>query len=126
MKILQKNSDIIRLCNMAFFGYHGPRTIEREIGQHYHVDVSLHLDIKSAADADDIGKTIDYTEIYEIAREVITKNSFKLIETLAERIAENILSRYVVKKVDVSVRKLKPAIQGIMDYVEISISREIA
>jgi len=124
MMSTNKKLDVIRLRNMSFFGYHGPRSIEREIGQHYQVDVELYLDIQDAALNDDFSKTIDYTKIYEIGREVITKNNFKLIETIAERIAGIILSDYDIFRVDVSVRKLKPAIQGIMDYVEILISRE--
>ncbi|MFC1477422.1 dihydroneopterin aldolase [candidate division KSB1 bacterium] len=118
------NGDIIKLSNMCFFGYHGPRTIEREVGQHYQVDVSLHLNIVNASHSDDIAETIDYTEVHEIAREIITKTNFKLIETIAERIAERILDHYAVSRVDVAVRKLKPAIRGIMDHVEIKISRE--
>lgn len=124
MQIVKKESDIIRLCNMAFFGYHGPRSIERQLGQHYQVDVEIEIDIREAGETDDIQKTIDYTQVYEITREIITKHSYKLIESVAEKIAENILKEYQVVRTDVSVRKLKPAIQGIMDYVEISISRK--
>ena len=123
MKSNRDNTDVIRLYNMAFFGYHGPRSIEREIGQHYQVDVEIFFDIREASQSDDFSKTIDYAEIYEIAREIITKNSFKLIESMAERIAAKILAQYNIQKVNVSVRKLKPAIQGIMDHVEITISR---
>ena len=109
---------------MAFFGYHGPRAIEQEIGQHYQVDAVLYTDVKEAAEADDFSLTIDYSEIYETARQVITKHRFKLIETIAEKIAHNILAAYDINKVEISVRKLKPAIRGVMDYVEVTISRK--
>lgn len=124
MKIEPCKPDVIRLSNMAFFGYHGPRSIEREIGQQYMADVELHLMRTKIPSEDDISKTVDYIEIFDIAREIIENQSFKLIETIAEKIAGAILEKYDIISVDVSVRKLKPAIQGVMDYAEIKISRK--
>jgi len=87
-------------------------------------DVEIHLNTRLAAEEDDIKKTIDYIEIYEITHDIITRNSYKLVETIAERIAERILEQYDVSRVSVSIRKLKPAIQGVLDYIEIKICRE--
>ena len=124
MKIEPCKPDQIRLSNMAFFGYHGPRSIEREIGQQYMADIELHLKRTKIPPEDDISKTVDYIEIFDIARDIIENHSYKLIETIAEKIACEVLDKYDVVSIDVSVRKLKPAIQGVMDFAEIKISRK--
>lgn len=109
---------------MSFFGHHGPWTNERKIGNHYQADINIYLDTRKAAKSDSIRKTIDYSGIFDIAQEVIERNSYKLLETIAEKIARKILEMFDIISVDVTIRKLKPSLRGVVDFVEITISRK--
>ena len=57
--------------------------------------------------------------------EHIGKNErFNLIETLANKIAKTILSKFPICEVVVRVRKLSPPIEGVLGYVEVEITRK--
>jgi len=57
------------------------------------VDVEIHLDTRPAGLADDLSRTVDYREIFDICRSVVEGPSRQLIETLAESIATAMLER---------------------------------
>ncbi len=60
---VQSGRDRISLIGISAFGYHGVFDSERQQGQRFVVDVSCTLDLSSAADTDDLGKTIDYAAL---------------------------------------------------------------
>jgi len=84
--------DRIELEGMAFSGRHGVRPAEREQPQEFKVDVKLDADVGAAGRSDNVGDTVDYRLVYAIAKEVIEGESAQLIETLAEKIADRVLS----------------------------------
>ena len=116
--------DIIRLTNMIFYAHHGYYEAERELGQKFEVDIELEYDLSQAAQEDDLTKTVDYTEVYTITRNIFENYKFKLIETAAERIAEKILQLPGVPAVRVVVRKPHAPLNGLLDHVEIEIFRK--
>lgn len=116
-------SDRIVVKDMVFYAYHGVFEAEREIGQRFEVDVELHLDLRSAAQTDDIDKTINYVEVYTAIKEVVEEQEFRLIESLAEAIAALILSAYDLEAVVVRVRKPSVPIGGVVGGVEVEITR---
>ena len=81
-------TDHIELTNMVFQGRHGVLELERARAQPFEVDVEIHLDLRPAGLADDLSKTVDYRDVFEICRSVIEGPSRLLIEALAEQIAE--------------------------------------
>lgn len=115
-------SDRLVLKNMVFYGYHGAFAAEKELGQRFEVDVELHLDFKSAAA--DLELSVNYVEVYTLVKEIVEEREFNLLETLAETIAGEILSAYSVEEVVVRVRKPFPPSGGILDHVEVEISRK--
>ena len=116
--------DIIRLTKMIFYAHHGFYEAERELGQKFEVDIELEYDLSRAAREDDLTKTIDYTAVYKITKNIFENYKFKLIETAAERIAEKILQLPGVPAVRVAVRKPHAQVNGLLDHVEIEIYRE--
>ena len=85
-------ADRIILNGIQFYGYHGVPDAEQETGHRYEVDLVLEADIAAAAAADDVEQTVDYGAV---AREVLalgTQHRFRLIETLAVRIADQIMA----------------------------------
>lgn len=93
---------------MQLFGYHGVRDDEREHGQPFAIDTEIEFDFP---DRDDLSETVDYVGVIEKIREVNEKSSFRLIETFAQAIAEEILKNFrQARRVAVRVKKLRPSV----------------
>lgn len=116
-------SDKIVLRDMVFYGYHGVFEAEREIGQRFEVDVELHLDLRSAGRSDDLDATVNYVDVYTVVKDIVEEQEFDLVESLAEAVAQQILSAYDLERVVVRVRKPHAPIGGITGGVEVEIIR---
>jgi dihydroneopterin aldolase len=91
---------------MVFHGFHGTLPAERELGQPFVVDVELRLDLRPAGLSDDLAKTVNYGEVYSLARQIVEGEPAGLTETVAERIANATLEEHpLVEVVRVKVRK---------------------
>src|SRR4028118_708550 len=86
--------DRIIIEGMVFFGHHGVLPAERELGQPFVVDVELWLDLRPAGLSDDLAKTVDYGEVYRLAKQVVEGEPADLTETVAERIANATLEEH--------------------------------
>ena len=119
-------TDRISLMNMRFEGTHGVLEEERLAPQPFEVDVELHLDLRPAGLTDDLSKTADYRDAFEICREIVEGASCRLIETLAERIAARLLAAFeeaAVSEVVVRIRKPAVMLPGQLDAAEVEIRR---
>jgi len=116
--------DKIILKGIQFYGYHGVSEVEREVGQKYAVDITIPFELEQAGKSDNIEKTINYSKIYEIVMQVGTSESFKLIETLAQKIADSILDNFPINSVTLKVMKLTPPIAGTLDFAGVEITRK--
>lgn len=116
--------DWIRLKNITFYAHHGYYEAERELGQKFEVDIEVNCNLEPATHSDDLKTTIDYRAVYQIARETFENYKFKLIESVAERIAGKILKLPGILKVIIRVRKPHVPLNGLLDHVEVEIFRE--
>lgn len=57
-------------------------------------------------------------------KEVLVEKEYRLLETLAQDIAENILNRSPIEGLLVRVRKPNVPIRGNLDFVEVEIVRK--
>jgi len=87
------------------------------------VDVTLYLDTAQAAATDDLSLTVDYGELATRLAAVVSGEPVKLIETLAERLAQVCLSYARVEEVEVSVHKPAAPIPLPFDDVVVTIRR---
>ena len=111
---------VVRLVNAVFYAHHGVMQEEHRIGGRFEVDVSMSLDLEDAAHNDDLSATVDYEKVYSLVREIVTRNSFYLIERLAYLIAREVLSSFErVTDVEVNVRKPNPPVGGTADRAEV-------
>jgi len=100
------SQDRILLEGMVFHGRHGTLPAERELGQPFVVDVELRLDLRAAGLADDLTRTVDYSEVHRRAKEIVEGPPVGLTETVAERIAAAVLEEHPpVEAVRVKVGK---------------------
>ena len=119
-------TDRIVLANMVFHGRHGVGPAERSNPQPFEIDVEMHLDTRPAGLTDDLSKTVDYRDIFEICRSIVEGPSRQLIETLAESIATAVLERSAAAgatEVVVRVRKPEAPLPGRLDHAAIEITR---
>ncbi|MGA3058504.1 MAG: dihydroneopterin aldolase [Candidatus Limnocylindrales bacterium] len=122
-------TDRIVLRNMTFRGRHGIDEGERAEAQPFEVDVELALDLRPAGVADDLTRTVDYRDIFEICRSVVEGPSRRLIEALAETIADRVLERSAgsgATEVVVRVRKPRVLLPGELDGASVEITRRRA
>ncbi|MEG6617204.1 2-amino-4-hydroxy-6-hydroxymethyldihydropteridine diphosphokinase [Peptococcaceae bacterium 1198_IL3148] len=118
--------DKIIMQGMQFYGYHGALAEEQQLGQRFTVDLQLYLDLQPAGIADDLAKTVSYADVYRLVKNIIESAKYKLIESLAETIASQVLDNFAVKKVTVQVKKPQAPIPGIFDYMAVEITRSKA
>ena len=116
-------TDRIVLANMQFQGRHGYYEHERVTAQPFEVDVELLVALAPAAIDDDLGQTIDYGQVYEAVSQIVESMSFKLLEALAEKIAQELLTKFPVPEVGVRIRKPKVQLGGPLDYAGVEIWR---
>ena len=116
-------TDRIVLSRMRFDGRHGVSDEERAEPQPFEVDVELYLDLQPAGIDDDLQKTVDYSQVFELCRELVEATNFQLLETIAEGIAHEILVAHPVTEVVVRVRKLHVPVSGTLDHAEVEIRR---
>ncbi|MGE3537553.1 MAG: dihydroneopterin aldolase [Candidatus Tectimicrobiota bacterium] len=115
--------DLIRLCNMQFYGRHGVNPEEQVLGQRFEVDVDVRVDTRPAALQDDLRQTINYAQVYKAVKHIVEEERFDLIESLAETIATHIGRHFAPESVRVCVRKPHAPIKGVLDYVAVEIER---
>ena len=116
-------ADWVRLRNMSFYGYHGVSAAEQEIGRRLLVEVELALDLSRAGASDELADTVDYGQVYAVVAEVNASRRFSLLEALAEEIARRLLASFPVGEVRVRVRKPDPPVGGVVEEVEVEITR---
>ncbi len=117
--------DYIHIRGMSFYAYHGVLEEENRIGQRFQADVSIATNLQKAGQTDDLTKTINYAEVFDLCRQTIEGEPVQLIETLGETIATQILRQFqpVARGVRVEIVKPNPPIDGIYDAVSIEITR---
>lgn len=69
---------------------------EREIRQTVRVDLEMATDIRQAAASEDIENTLNYKTVSDRLLSFITESEFLLVETMAEEIAQIVLSEFNV------------------------------
>ena len=97
---------------------------ERKIRQTVSIDLQMGADIRRAAASDSIDDTLNYKLVAKRVQQFVAESIFKLVETLAENIADVVISEFDVPWVEVRVNK-PGAIRGARD-VGVKIRRERA
>ncbi len=78
---------------------------ERRVRQTVVVDLELPVDCRRAAATDDVADTVDYKRVAKRVLAYIEASEFKLVETLAHRLALLLLEEFGVEWVRVSLNK---------------------
>jgi dihydroneopterin aldolase len=114
--------DLIALEGMSFYGYHGDSEAERTLGNRFHVDVEVRIDLSDAGRSDNIADTLDYSHAFALVRQIVEDEQYSLIETVAARVATRLLAEPRVESVKVRVGK-RPPIPGAIERCSVVIER---
>ena len=95
----------ISLTGLRVHGRHGIFEFERAEGQEFVVDITVWLDLGPAAASDELPDTLDYGSLAQRAARIVAGEPCNLIETVAARIAEDVLTDRRVQAVEVTVHK---------------------
>jgi len=114
---------VVALEGIEFFAYHGVQNEERKIGNKYSVDINVEANFSEAALNDEISAAVNYELLYKLIKKEIKKPS-KLLENIAHRIIEQVLTSYPgVDKVTVSISKFNPPIGGVCQRAKVTIEK---
>lgn len=116
--------DKILIESIEFYGYHGATEEEQRIGHRYMVDVVLYFDTRRAGHTDNLADTINYSQVAKRIVAIGTGESFHLLEALAARMAEVLLSEFPAEGIRLRVRKIYPPMNAIAAAVGVEIERQ--
>ncbi|MBO9605936.1 MAG: dihydroneopterin aldolase [Paenibacillaceae bacterium] len=117
--------DKISLSRMQFYAHHGVFPEENKLGQRYMLDLDLYLPLDQAGRSDNLEDTINYADVYARVKAIVEGRAYKLIEALAERVAEDLLQTYTsINELTVRVVKPHPPFAIFFDGVTVEIHRK--
>lgn len=116
-------TDQIAIKGLRLFGKHGVHEFEKQYAQPFDIDLSLSVDLRRAAETDNLEDTVSYVDVIDAVKEVVTNERHNLIERLAYRIATVALNDPRVSAVDVTVRKPHAAVNADVDFAAVFVHR---
>lgn len=104
-------NDVIELRELRCSAVVGVLAEERERAQPLVFDLDLARPFEAAAFSDDIAETTNYASVLSLVVRVASEGRFLLLETLAYRVAYEILDLdLAIQSVSVAVRKVRPPV----------------
>jgi len=114
----------IHLDNMVFYGFHGVYPEERKLGQRFNVNLCVYTDNKLDRQITELKDTVDYTQLYDVVKEVMEGKQFEILENGANDMIETIFADFpLVCRVKVSIEKPGVPINGTLSHVAIEMDR---
>lgn len=117
-------TDQIVLKGISARGHHGVLDFEKRDGQVFVVDVTMQVDLVPAGASDDLADTVNYAEVAGDIVALVEGEPLDLIEALAARIADKVLSRPLVEAVEVVVHKPQAPVGHPFTDVQVRVVRE--
>lgn len=116
--------DQIKIKRLEVFAHHGVLEEETREGQKFYVSVTLFLDTRQAGLVDDLTKSVHYGEVSYLITDLMQSNTFYLIETVAEFLAEKILLSFpLVQELELEVSKPMAPIGLPFEDVSVTVKR---
>ena len=114
----------ITIKDIKLVGFHGLYDHEKRDGVNLGFDVELFFENQINNSDDNINETINYIEVIDIIKRVNSSGSFDLLETLCNKILNEIMKLFSHLKVVVRVRKFELPVDAELSFVEIEMTKE--
>ena len=116
--------DQITIKNLEVFAHHGAFPEENVLGQKFIFTLKLSLDTRRAGWSDQLEESIHYGEVCHFVQEYVQKHTWKLIESVAEHLAQALLLEYpLAQQVELEIQKPWAPIGLPLQTVSVSICR---
>ena len=117
--------DKIIIKGLRVFAYHGVNPEEKRDGQTFEIDITLYVSLLRAGQTDDVNDTVSYAKAAKTTLRVMNEAKYDLLEKVAQRVAEQLLTDYSqVEKVDVLLKKPQAPVKADFDYMAVMITRQ--
>jgi dihydroneopterin aldolase len=113
---------LIEVRGLRVFALHGVLPEERRLGQEFVVDVELLCPPSNAADTDDVADAVNYSDVCDRVVELVGGGPYNLIETLADVVARDLVSRYGLQRATVRVAKPRAPIPHALSEVAVTVT----
>lgn len=98
--------DVIKITDLEVFANHGVFPEENVLGQKFLICADLYVDARKAGQTDNLEDSVNYGEVCHLINRVMQAHMFKLIERVAEVLAQAILDEFpLVQELRVEVKK---------------------
>jgi dihydroneopterin aldolase len=99
-------SDLIRVVDLEVEAHIGVSHEERARAQRLLVSLEMGVEsFRAAAAADDVALAVNYFDVTQRMKRLIAGRRYKLLETLVEEIATDLLKTFPIKTVTVEIKK---------------------
>ena len=116
--------DKITIKDLEIYANHGVFPEENVLGQKFLVTAVLHTSTRRAGLTDDLTASVHYGEVSHLIKKIVTENTWKLVEKIAEETAYAILTAYpLVSQIDLTIKKPWAPVGLPLDTVSVEISR---
>jgi len=112
----------IRLEGIRFRARHGASRAERDLPQDFVVHLDVDLPVTLLPRADTRARVFDYDKLASLVVDEGTRVSYKLLETLAQRLIERVLADTPAVAVSVQVKKFGPPTSASVDAVAVELT----
>jgi dihydroneopterin aldolase len=123
MSVPSSGLDRIEVRGLRVFGYHGVLDSERQEGQEFLIDAVLWLDTAPAAATDDLSLTVNYAALADRLVAIAAGPPVRLIETLAQRLADAALAAPLAREVEITLHKPQAPVGHPVHDVSVTIRR---
>jgi len=114
----------ITIKDIKLIGFHGLYDNEKRDGVNLGFDIELFFENQINNSNDNIDKTINYVEVIDIVKKINSSDNFDLLETLCNKILNEIVRLYNPLKAIIRVRKFELPIDTSLDFVEVEMTKE--
>ncbi len=117
--------DKIKINKLEVYARHGVYPEENALGQKFLFSVILHANTRKAGKTDVLEYSVNYGEVCHFVKQFAETHTFRLLERLAEELAQAILLEYaLVQEVEIEIQKPWAPIGLPLETVAVEISRK--
>ena len=116
--------DQIRIKRLEVFANHGVFEEENRLGQKFLISVTMGVNARIPGQSDELADSVNYAKVSELICREAQGHTFRLIERLAEHLAEQILLTFpLVQSVDLEIEKPWAPVRIPLETVSVTIHR---
>jgi dihydroneopterin aldolase len=117
----ENGGDAIRIEQLEVFAHIGVPDEERSHPQRLTVSITFWPTEQGRELGDDLGRTVDYAAVCAETRTFVEARSDRLIETLADALANHLLGAFEIRRITLELRKF---VLPDVEFVSVTVTRD--